>query len=285
MTSNSDSYKKKNIAYFGSPGSFSHMATQVYFTDKPVSLNSQPTLEATFQAVEEGNATFGIVPWENSTTGSIGQTYDLLLESKLSIVGEVLLHIHHHLVGKMETMKEEKVVHCYSHPQAISQCDRFFKLHPWIIPKFTEDTATAAKEVAEKRDESNVAISSRLAAKIYNLTILREGIEDNQNNFTRFAIVSKKENNEGEKMSIAFSLTHIPGSLFQALRPFAEKGLNLTKIESRPAFGKTWEYIFFLDFEINKKQKNVKEALRELKEVTKFITLLGFYKKGNIYET
>lgn len=275
----------KHVAYFGMPGSFSHMAADAYFQNEKVDMISHTAFSTLFKSIAGGESRFGVVPLENSTTGSIAQTYDGILSSRLSLTGEVLLHIHHHLLGKTKGKKVREITACYSHPAAISQCDRFFKNHPGITPKFTSDTASAAKEVGEAKSVAVAAIASRLAGHLYHLTIMKESIEDNKNNFTRFGIIEKMGDTNGDKMSIAFSLQHIPGSLSRALKPFAEKGFNLTKIESRPVFGKMWEYIFFLDFEVGKREKDLKEALRELKEITNFIALLGLYKKGNIYET
>lgn len=276
---------RKHVAYFGMPGSFSHMAADAYFQNEKVDMTSHASLMSLFKSIAGGGSRFGVVPLENSTTGSIAQTYDGILSSRLSLTGEVLLHIHHHLLGKTKGKKAREITACYSHPAAISQCDQFLKSHPGMTPKFTSDTASAAKEVGEAKSDTVAAIASRLASHLYHLTIMKESIEDNKNNFTRFGIIEKLGGTNGDKMSITFSLRHIPGNLSRALKPFAEKGFNLTKIESRPVFGKMWEYIFFLDFEVGRQKKELQEALRELKEVTNFVTLLGFYKKGNTYET
>lgn len=273
----------QKIAYLGIPGSFAFSAAKKFF-GKGIKLISSQSISEVFEKVKRRNCSFGVVPLENSTTGSIIQTYDNLISSKLSIVSEVILKIHHHLLtGPGAAIKKIKL--CYSHPQAISQCDSFFKIHPWIKPVFVSNTASAAKLVSENKKSTEAAIAGSDAGKIYKLAMQAKNIEDNKRNFTRFVIISRNKKKIGDKISLVFSIKHIPGSLFKVLKPYAKYGLNLTKIESRPVFGKPWEYIFFLDFEIGEKEKEVKKVIKEMKKVTQWISLLGKYKKGKIYET
>lgn len=190
-----DDYKYKKVAYLGIPGSYSYVAAKKYFGGKPVMIANNSIADI-FQAVINNHCQFGIVPLENSTSGSIVETYDLLLDTELSIVGEAILHIHHHLLGNRKNTDKysRRIRRCYSHPQAISQCTAFFNTHRWIKPVFTSDTATAAQLVAKNNKVSEGAIAGQEAARIYNLLVIRKNIETNSNNFTRFAVISKKRN-------------------------------------------------------------------------------------------
>lgn len=274
----------KKIAYLGIPGSFSFIAAKKYFGEK-IDMLKNKAIKNVFMNLMRHKADYGVVPVENSTTGSILETYDQLMESGMTICGEIRLKIHQNLLGIEDDIRLKDIIKCYSHPQGFSQCESFFESHSWIKPVFTSDTATAAEILTQKKQKNEAAIASHETAKIYGLKILKNDIEDNKNNFTRFVIIGNKKNKSGNKASIAFSVKHIPGSLFMALRPYVDLGLNLTKIESRPIFGKTWEYIFFIDFEINNDLRSFQEMINEMKDVTDFITVLGLYNKGEIYET
>lgn len=243
------------------------------------------TIKDVFKDLTSQKVNFGVVPVENSTTGSILETYDQLMSSNMSILGEVRLKIHHNLLVTNKKVSILDIKKCYSHPQAISQCEAFFENHNWIKPHFTSDTATAAELVAKNKKTDAAALANYETAKLYKLHILKSNIEDNKNNFTRFVVIGREKNKSGDKASIVFSVKHVPGSLFKALAPYAILSLNLTKIESRPLFGKAWEYIFFVDFGLDHNLSNFWKMIAEMKEVTEFITVLGLYRKGKIYET
>lgn len=272
------------ISYFGIAGSFSFIAAKKYFAEKNLLLSNK-TIKEVFMNIKDHKSEFGVVPVENSTTGSILETYDQLMDSGLSICGEVRLKIHHNLLVSGPNTDINDIKKCFSHPQAISQCESFFEKHKGIKPILTTDTATAAELIAKNKNIDEAAIASIDTAKIYDLHTLKKNIEDNKNNFTRFVIIGSTKNKSGNKASIVFSVKHIPGSLYHALRPYAGLGLNLTKIESRPLFGKTWEYIFFADFDIVNRHAKFNEMIREMKETTEFINILGIYNKGETYET
>lgn len=274
----------KKVAYLGIPGSYSFAAANFYFTKKAMFVKNDSIKEA-ITRVSSSACTFGVVPLENTTTGSIAETFDNLLESNLSIVGEIILHIHHNLLTDKKIKNAKEIKRLFSHPQAIAQCQNFIKKNKNIKIEFTSDTATAASYAAGKRDKSSAAIAAKLAADLYDLKILEKNIEDNPHNYTRFAVIAKKESFKGNKISLIFSVEHKPGSLFQTLAPYARLGLNLTKIESRPVFGKPWEYIFFIDFDIDNKEKGLTQVLHEMKEHVNFLKVLGRYEKGKIYET
>lgn len=274
----------KKISYFGIAGSFSFIAAGKYFSVNS-EMFSNKTIKDVFINIKNHKSEFGVVPVENSTTGSILETYDQLMDSGLTICGEVRLKIHHNLLVSEINTNIDDIKKCYSHPQAIAQCESFFEKHKGIKPNLSTDTATAAEFIAKSNKKDEAAIASADTANIYNLKILRKNIEDNKNNFTRFVIIGSSKNKSGNKASIVFSVKHIPGSLYHALRPYAGLGLNLTKIESRPLFGKTWEYIFFADFDMENNIENFNEMIREMKETTEFINILGIYNKGETYAT
>lgn len=277
----------KQIAYLGIPGSYSFIASNRYF-GKGIIMIGQNSFDSVLKIVRNNTDFAGIVPLENSTSGSIAEVFDLLLKYNLSIVGEIFLKIHHHILSKKNVKNGnnfKQISLCYSHPQAIMQCKSFFQKNPQIKSVLTSDTATAAKTLSLSASSNEIAIGSNEAANIYGLKILKKNIEDNKKNYTRFVVVAENKNRQGNKISLVFSVKHVPGSLFKALSPYAKYGLNLTKIESRPVFGKPWEYIFFLDFEIGKNDKKVNLIVSEMKKYAQFIKILGRYEKGRTYET
>lgn len=274
--------KSKKVAYLGIPGSFSHSAAAFYFM-KNVQLQSQQTVEAVLRQVQQNVADFAVVPIENSSTGSIMETYDQLLNMHLVIEGELTLRIHHHVAGYANGLQDVK--RCYSHQVVFDQCKKFFHKHISIEKIYTTDTATAAKLVSQRKDNCEVAITSLQAIRLYKLPLITENIEDYSNNYTRFVVAGKRGNPAGDKFSLALSVKHEPGSLVRILKPLSDLGMNLTKIESRPLFGIVWEYIFFLDFDSQGDKKAAGKAIKMMKENVEFLTVLGQYAKGEIYES
>jgi len=273
----------QRVAYLGSEGSYSYLAAQKYFASK-LNYNCASSITEVLSQVTDGSATFGIVPIENSTTGGILETYDLLTKNKVFITGEVYVCIHHQLlVNPQANLSDVRV--CYSHPQAIYQCQKFLQKHTAVEFVYTSDTATAALAVKKNGGTKVAAIASKNASVRYNLTIAQKNIEDNPKNFTRFAIVSQKPSTQGDKVTLILSLKHIPGSLYHAIEPIAKNSLNLTKIESRPISGTLWEYLFILDFELASKKGQLPNILSQIRDRTKKLTILGVYKKGKTYET
>jgi prephenate dehydratase len=270
----------KKVAYLGIPGSNSYIAAKKYFVHDTKFISCESIADG-MNSVANKYCHYAVVPIENSTTGSILEMYDDLLKVKsVFIIGEIYLHIHHNIIGYKS--HENKWV-CYSHIQAFSQCKNYLKKLN-IDKQYTSDTAFAVKQVSEKKTNNSIAIGSALAARLYKLKILKKNIEDTKHNYTRFVILAREANTKGEKVSLVYSLRHIPGSLYHSLAPFARYGLNLTKIESRPFYTGKWEYHFFVDLEA-KDSKKMSLALFDLKKETKSITVLGFYKKGKYYET
>lgn len=272
------------VAYQGIPGAFSDIAIKKYFKEK-VKAYPRASFEKLFKAVKNRECDFGMVPIENSIAGSIYQNYDLLKEYGVAIVGEIYLKISHNLLviplAKIKSKRLKMVKKVYSHPQALLQCQKFFKNHPWIKAIPAEDTARSAQNLSQSKKIDTAAIASLKAAKIYKLEILKKGIETDKNNFTRFVVIGYKQDiPKANKVSLIFSVAHKPGSLYKSLKPFAQRKINLTKIESRPIIGKPWEYLFYLDFETDLGKQECLKAIKQLKKNCLYLKILGFYKKG-----
>jgi prephenate dehydratase len=267
---------RPRVAFQGEPGAYSHEAAERFFGGE-LELLPCATFAEVAQAVEAGRADFGILPVENSTAGSINAVYDLLLERDLRIWGEVILRVRHCLLAPPGTsLSDIRAVR--SHPQALEQCARFIARHGWEAIA-APDTAGSARMLAECPEPGVAAIASRLAAERYGLAILAEGIEDDPENATRFFIVSTHEPPRAarNKTSIVFSTRHVPGALHACLGEFAARGINLTKLESRPRRGRPWEYVFYLDFEGHWQDPACREALLGLLQRASFLKLLGSY--------
>lgn len=270
--------KKQSVAFQGAPYAFSEIAARQYFSE-PVQSIPCRQFEDVFLAVESRKATFGIIPVENSLTGSIHRNYDLLLEHDLEIVGETYLKIEQNLiVNQGASLDVIKVI--YSHPQALEQCRKFLSTLKNVETVASYDTAGSVKYIKEKKLKNAAAIASKWAAKDYHMTILKQEIEDFAHNFTRFLLIAVPSENSStlkEKTSIVFSMKNIPGALFKALSVFALRDIDLLKIESRPLRGKPWEYIFYLDFLGNIQEERCQNAIRHLEEITILLKILGSY--------
>lgn len=253
------------------------MATLQYFPDgKLVPCKS---FQDVFDAIADGSVDYAVVPVENSIEGSVNEIYDLLLQTKMSVIGEVYQRVRHCLIANRNAKKIKQV---YSHPQALAQCRGYLqkkKLEP--VPAY--DTAGSVKLIKEKKLVDAAAIASRRAAERYGMKILDEGIEDRKNNYTRFLVLSPKKTKRDDgsyKTSIILSVKHVPGALFGILGEFAMRKINLTKIESRPTKETPWEYNFYVDFEGHIDDRAVKEALMAIKPKTAYIKILGSYKRA-----
>jgi chorismate mutase/prephenate dehydratase len=230
-----------------------------------------------FENVESGQSDHGIVPAENSIEGTVSQTYDLLLTGNLTIVGETVYPIRHCLLA-LPGVDAKDVSTVYSHPQALAQCHNYLeKLGVQIVG--TYDTAGSAKLIAEQKLRTAAAIAGAVAAEIYGLEVLARDIQDFPENLTRFFVlgIAQSKRSGRDKTSIVFGVKHEPGTLFRAIREFADRKLNLTKIESRPVKGKPWEYHFYVDFEGHRDDEVVKQALKALEKATTYIKVLGSY--------
>jgi prephenate dehydratase len=273
----SDSSAKQRVAFQGERGAFSEVAA-IKLLGAGIELVPRPTFEAMFAAIDEGAADLIIAPLENSLAGSVYRCYDLLLESKLHINAEVILHISHHLIGPPGA-KPEQVRAVQSHPVALAQCTSFFEQHPEIKRVVAEDTAGSAREVVRAGDPSRAAIAGRRAAEVYGGTILQSNLEDHHNNYTRFVLLSQSASmpKGANKISLVAFLLHQPGALFHALEPIAQRGINLVKIESRPIVGHPFEYCFYLDLMAAPDAPETQAALKALQDFTSEVRVLGCY--------
>ena len=266
------------IAFQGEPGAFSEEAA-IELLGGGIELVPRPTFERLFEAIDQGAADYILAPIENSLAGSVHRSYDLLVESRdLHIIGEVIIPIVHNLIGaKGATFEDLTVVE--SHPVALAQCELFFGAHPQLKRIATQDTAGSVRDVTAAGDKSRAAIASRRAAQTYGGVILREHLEDNRENYTRFLLLSNNGAALGaaNKLSLVFELDHRPGALLRALEPFARRGINLMKIESRPVHGKPWQYRFYLDLQAAREQPDATAALEELQSEVVGLRILGSY--------
>jgi prephenate dehydratase len=274
-----DDESRGTVSFQGEHGAYSEQAAQSYFGE---SVHTEPcnTIKGVFTAVEKVSSLFGVVPAENSLEGSVNQTYDLLLESFLKICAEVKIKITHCLLALPGT-KLADVRAVYSHPQALAQCSAFLEsLHVSGEPAY--DTAGSARLLKERDLHDAAAIASKKAAALYGLEILQERIEDFPENFTRFLVIGKQEaaRTGRDKTSIVFATKHTPGSLQKALSELSTRGINLTKIESRPIRGMPWEYHFFVDFEGHRTDRGCVDALEALGKATTLLKILGSYPRA-----
>jgi len=229
-----------------------------------------------FDEVERGRARYGVVPVENSTEGAVNVTLDRLLDADVLITGEVTLDITHHLLSRALDLAEIKVV-C-SHPQALAQCRGWLAAH---LPdaRAEEMSSTTASAERAREDPTVAAIASEMAARLYDVPVLRARIEDNAANSTRFLVIGRQATppTGRDKTSILFSMKNEPGVLYSILEPFAQRRLNLTKIESRPTKRRPWEYVNFVDFEGHRDTDVVRAVLDEVKGRCQFLKVLGSY--------
>ena len=272
------------VAFQGDHGAFSEEAALELLGDtcEPV---QRPTFEELFAAIDEGRADYILAPLENSLMGSVHRCYDLLLESSLSIVAEIIWPISHFLIG-CRGASLESIQTVESHPVALAQCERFFTAHPHLKPLASNDTAGSVRHVVESGDRSRAAIAGKRAADMYGGVILQERLEDHSENYTRFALLAPDPDTSGrgDKISLIVRLAHRPGALHHALRPFVRRGIDLLKIESRPIKGRPWEYNFYLDLHAPPSESELRGALDEIRERAEEVRYLGRYSSVNFSE-
>jgi len=267
------------VAFQGEKGAYSESAAKKFFG---VNIDTIPckSFEDALKITEEEESDFSILPVENSIEGTVGQSIDAITNTNLHSTGETYLKVQHCLIGKG---KLEDIETVYSHPQALGQCGDFIqdkKLK--TVP--TYDTAGSVKIVKEMDDIHSASIASHDAGKLYDLPIIKQGIENNTNNYTRFLIFSKDNSveSESDKTSIIFSVKHEPGALYQILKEFNDNGINLTKIESRPNKNTNWEYNFFVDLLGHFSNSKIGSVLNKVSENTLFLKILGSYPIANL---
>ena len=269
--------KKARVAFQGERGSFSESAALLIMNEDFQTVPCR-TFEDLYKAIDEGKADYILSPLENSLVGSVHRCYDLLLHSSLHIAAEIILPISHFLVAapnaSFETIKTVE-----SHPVALAQCERFFAGHPHLKGLAADDTAGSVKRVVESGDATRAAIGGRRSAEIYDGKILREHIEDHTENYTRFALLSPKadEQNKGGKISLVVRLNNKPGALHSALRPFVRRNIDLLKIESRPIKDAPSQFNFYFDLQAPVNESELRGALEEIGEIAVAVRYLGRY--------
>lgn len=271
--------KKENVrvVYQGVEGAYSHAATIQYFGEG-VDASHVPTFADAMKAISAGSADYAMLPIENSAAGAVSDVYDLLVHYDNYIVGETFVDVKHVLLGQEDAELDDIEV-VYSHQQGLSQCSRFISEHSNWKTVAKANTAMSAKAVCEMKDKKVAAIASSYAGKLYGLKELATDITNNDTNTTRFIIVTSKKvyAKKAQKISICFEVSHESGSLYTMLSHFMFNNLNMSKIESRPIPGRSWEYRFFLDFEGNLSDIRVIDALRGVIEESNFFRILGNY--------
>ncbi|MDE3000588.1 MAG: prephenate dehydratase [Gemmatimonadota bacterium] len=272
------------VAFQGEMGAFSEMAARSYFCEN-VRVVPQSDFAGLFDAVAGGACTHGMVPIENSVMGSIHENYDLLLRQDLYITGEIKLRIVHNLIVN-PGVRMEDVRQIYSQAPALAQCTEFIRSAAGVEAVVAHDTAGAVKQIKEENARDAAAIASAQAAIDYDLEILREGLENDRRNYTRFLVVASEpaEPVDPAKTTVVYSLDHVPGALFKSLGVFAMRNINLLKIESRPLSGRPWEYVFYLDFEGHLASEECRQAIDHLEKMASFLKILGSYALGETVE-
>jgi len=262
------------VSFQGERGAYSEAAS-ISFFEGGIETIPCSTFADALKNTENGASDYSVLPVENSLEGSVGESIDLLLSTNLNVVGEIYHRIHHCLIGTGPLAEIEVV---YSHPQALGQCRQFIQENELeIMP--TTDTAGSVQMIRDLHHDLSACIASKEAAKIYDVPVIQEGIEDNANNYTRFLIFSKEKSNttENSKTSIIFSVKHEAGALYQIINEFYQNKINLTKIESRPNRNTLGEYNFYVDFEGHQDDSAIKDVLQKLSGNTTFLKILGSY--------
>ncbi len=265
------------VGYLGPEATYTHFAAQKSFGAQAKYVPLQ-FIKDIFIELDSGQIDYGVVPIENSTEGVVGYTLDLLIDFNVTILNEIYLEISHNIISRADNLEKIKIL--YSHPQAIGQSRIFIENNLRDVKIIeTSSTAEAAKRASKKKNAA--AIASKLAAKIYNLNILAEKINDSRNNYTRFLVLGKYHNLMKQKIkyktSIICGIKDKPGALFNLLKPFNELKINMSKIESRPTKKKAWEYMFFIDFIGKLDDEKVKKALKRIDKITTYLKILGSY--------
>jgi prephenate dehydratase len=271
------------IAFQGARGAYSEMALRQYFLDPGSAPVACRHFRDVFDSVLSGEAAYGVIPIENSLAGSVHENYDLLVQyPDLRIVGETKLRVEHSLIG-LPGASAAKITHVFSHPQALAQCDDYLREHShWELTPFY-DTAGSVAHIAKTGNIALAAIANAMAAEIYGMEVLKEGIETNPRNYTRFVVLSRSDTadiTDANMASLVFSTPDRPGALFAAMKVMADAALNLKKLESRPIAGKPWQYMFYVDVEIPTSREDYARAIEMLDGTVEDLRVLGSYRAG-----
>lgn len=267
---------KAVVACQGVPGAYSQQACEKVF--KMPKIVYMKNFNGVFAAIEQGLCQYGILPLENSTAGSVNQIYDLMMEHNFYIVKSMKMKIDHSLLA-MPGVKKEEIKEVFSHEQAILQCEEYLKNMPGVKVTICENTAEAAKKVAQSGRKDVAALASYVCGQLYGLECVEEGIQDNGNNYTRFICISKKmEIYPGaDKTSLMMVLPHKPGALYNVLSRFYSLGLNLLKLESRPIPNRDFQFMFYFDLECQVYSEEFIRLMSQLEELSNEFRYLGSY--------
>ena len=267
----------KTAAFIGEYGAYSHKASLGYFGEEITPIPMK-TFKDIFQAVQIGTCQYGVIPLENSLSGSIHENFDLLQEYDLKIIGEITIRVKHALIAH-ENVSKNDIKKILAPPPAFSQCKNYLDQYPDIELVPVKATSSAVRHVKDSNDRQAAAIGSSMAAKIFNMNIIEESIEDNPRNYTRFAIIAKETKNikKVTKTSIIFSTGNKPGALFAVMKVFSEFKINLVKLESRPMLGKPWEYMFYADLEADLENLKFAPVMEKLQGKAENFRILGRY--------
>ncbi len=267
------------ISYFGPEGTFTHLAAIKKFGTSRMLLPVK-TIPEVFNSVSKGLADYGVVPVENTIEGMVNATFDMFVNSDVTIIGEEVIPVSHFLFSKEDDLKKIKKI--YSHPQAFGQCRNFLQEN-FKDAELIDAFSTADACIMAFNEKGAAAIASEIAGRIYGLNVLLPHIEDYSNNFTRFLIISNGEKTHKtgkDKTSILFSIKNSVGALFKILKPFYENEINITKIESRPSKKFNWDYLFFIDAACHESDEKLKKALKAIGKYTIFVKILGSYESA-----
>lgn len=282
--------KRIKVAIQGIEGSYSYLTARKFFSDyeDEIEFIGEERFEDVARSVEKGEADYAMLPIENTTSGGINEVYDILLHTTLSIIGEEKFKVEHCLCG-IEDVPLNKIKKIYAHYQAAAQCSGFLSSLNSPTLEYFADTAMSVKKISEERNKYHAAIASEEAAKVFGVKILKMGIANQQENYTRFLVCARKpitfDKRIPSKTSLVMATAHTAGALVEGLMIFRKYNINLTKLESRPIIGNPWEEMFYLDFEGNLSDKNVQKAIQELTPFTRFLKILGSYPSKDLPRT
>lgn len=276
---------RPRVAFQGEPGAFSEEAALTFF--KSPDAVAFPTWRSVFEAVRDGTVDAGVIAIESSLAGTIRETYDLLYEFDLRIVGEVTVPVRLALMA-LPGQTVDDIERVYSHPQALAQADAFLRTRSWSV-EATYNTAGAARTIVESGDRGAAAIASERVADLYGLEVLARNVQSGDENRTRFAVLGRAElpaawvrpaAANGRKSTIVFATPNVPGSLYRCLGVFARRGINISELESRPSRAARWEYVFWADLDLDASAREAEEAFAELRGETAMLRVLGSYAKA-----
>jgi chorismate mutase/prephenate dehydratase len=268
------------VSFLGPEATFTHLAAMSHF-GHATTFEAQAGIREVFESVERKNSQFGVVPVENSIEGTVNHTLDLFFSSDLRICGEIYMHISHDLLSKQTSPDQVRTV--FSHPQALAQCRLWLRQN---LPEANAVPCASTSEAARKACETpgSAAIASSLAAMVYDLVVLASHIQDASHNVTRFLVIGRDSPTPtgNDKTSLLFATPHVPGALFKVLKPIADAGINMNKLESRPAKNAPWHYLFFVDVEGHIEDLKVKGVFEQMQTVCAFVKWLGSYPRQDV---